>query len=86
MEQVRALEPAAREKAKLESQLAAAEKARTEAEDRLRRAVRESEAIQHEVRVCHVEGEGGGSSFRTQEFLFLVEAKYKNMQGWLAGL
>lgn len=49
MAQVRDFEPTSREKARLEGQLAAAERARSEAEEKLRKAVRESEAIQHEV-------------------------------------
>ncbi|KAF5840898.1 hypothetical protein DUNSADRAFT_15097 [Dunaliella salina] len=49
MAQVREFEPTTREKARVEGQLAAAERARSEAEEKLRKAVRESEAIRHEV-------------------------------------
>lgn len=48
--QIRELEGAARDKKRLESAVAAAERLRGEAEDKLRRAVKENEAIQHEVR------------------------------------
>lgn len=44
------LEAVASEKAKVDSQLTAANRQRAELEDKLRRAVRESEGIQHEVR------------------------------------
>jgi hypothetical protein len=54
--QVRELENAARDKSRLESLLAAAERLRGDAEDKLRRAVKENEAIQHEVH--YVQGKG----------------------------
>lgn len=47
--QVRELEGAARDKVRLEAAVAAAERLRAEAEDKLRRAIKENEAIQHEV-------------------------------------
>ena len=47
--QVAQMEGGLKEKGRLEAAVAAAEKLRAESDDKLRRAVRENEAIQHEV-------------------------------------
>ncbi len=59
LEEKRTLEAAVRDKPRLEAALASAERTKTEAEDKLRRALKENENIMHEVRrvqgsICHV--------------------------------